>query len=105
MGREITKQFETIVQQNAVDLLKFITNDPNQIKGEFVLIIVPRVKQKDDEHSKELSELQISTLKLLSVEFPPKKAVNITHQILGGDKDMLYQEIIKNKVISSSEKY
>ena len=100
MGRELTKQFETIKQLSAGELLKFITNDPNQTKGEFVLIIAPTVKQKVNQNDKNLSELQINALKSLAFELPPKKAVNLTHKILGGDKELLYQKLLKIKGVA-----
>ncbi len=87
MGRELTKQFETIKKLRAEELLKFIKDDPNQQKGEFVLIIYPDVIHKDPES---LTDEQIKCLKNLLEELPPKKAVSLTNKILGGDKKLLY---------------
>lgn len=94
MGRELTKQFETIYSATASDLLKFIENDSNQQRGEFVLIISPPVKLADNEN---LSMEQLNVLKLLLTELPPKKAVNLTHKLVGGDKDLLYNYTLLNK--------
>ena len=41
MGRELTKQFETIKKLPARELLDFIKNDKNQLKGEFSIILYP----------------------------------------------------------------
>ncbi len=94
MGRELTKQFETIKQAPAAELLKFILSDKNQQKGEFVLIIAPEEKLIDHEN---LSIEQLKTLQLLLTELPPKKAVNLTHKLVGGDKDLLYNYTLANK--------
>lgn len=95
MGRELTKQFETIKKCAASELLNFIKNDPNQQKGEFVLIIVPTAKVSDNQE--ELNEEQISTLKILLPELPPKKAVQLTNKICGGNKDLLYEYALNVK--------
>ena len=94
MGRELTKQFETIYSATASDLLKFIKNDSNQQRGEFVLIIYPAEILADNEN---LSMEQLNVLKLLLTELPPKKAVNLTHKLVGGDKDLLYNYTLLNK--------
>ncbi|MBP9741873.1 MAG: 16S rRNA (cytidine(1402)-2'-O)-methyltransferase [Burkholderiales bacterium] len=95
MGRELTKQFETIVKFPADELLKFILSDTNQQKGEFVLIIEPLIKNLNQ--SDNLTDQQINTLKALLAELPPKKAVALTHKIMGGNKDLLYNYAINNK--------
>lgn len=95
MGRELTKQFETIVKLPAAELLNFILSDTNQQKGEFVLIIEPQ--PKSPAHNDTLTSQQINTLKILLAELPPKKAVALTHKIIGGDKDSLYNYAITHK--------
>lgn len=95
MGRELTKQFETIKKSTAIEMLNFIKNDPNQQKGEFVLIIVPIDKISDNQE--ELTEEQIATLKILLPELPPKKAVQLTNKISGGNKDLLYEYALRMK--------
>ncbi len=87
MGRELTKQFETIKKLRAKELLQFIKDDSNQQRGEFVLIIYPEVIHQNSET---LTNEQIKCLKVLLEELPPKKAVSITNKILGGDKNLLY---------------
>lgn len=94
MGRELTKQFETIKKLSADDLLQFILADPNQQKGEFVLIILPSTVVTTDDN---LSIEQINILKLLLPELPPKKAVALTNKIAGGNKDLLYQYALNMK--------
>ena len=94
MGRELTKQFETIYKAPAKELLEFILADNNQQKGEFVIIIEPEVIVTDENN---ITIEQINTLKLLLTELPPKKAVNLTHKLTGGNKDLLYKYTLENK--------
>ncbi len=93
MGRELTKQFETIKKSNVSELLNFVQNDSNQTRGEFVLIIYPN--PKTELTNKVLTIEQLNALKLLLNELPPKKAVLLTHKIAGGDKDILYKHAIE----------
>ncbi|MCE3268153.1 MAG: rsmI [Burkholderiales bacterium] len=94
MGRELTKQFETIKYATASALLEFIKSDPNQQRGEFVLLIYPDILIKTAEEA--LTSEQIKVLKLLLPELPPKKAVSITHKLTGANKDLLYNYAIKS---------
>ena len=92
MGRELTKQFETIKRGTVSELLEFVTNDTNQQRGEFALIIYPKPLAKVGEES--LTGEQIKVLKLLMPELPPKKAVLLTHKLTGANKDLLYSYAI-----------
>ncbi len=94
MGRELTKQFETIKKLPAGELLEFIVNDNNQQRGEFVLIISPIIEQQ----ANDLSIEQINALNILKEHLPPKKAVQIANKIVGGDKDLMYSYLITQKV-------
>lgn len=98
MGRELTKQFETIKKGNACDILTFIQSDPNQQKGEFVLIILPVT---DNDSNVNITPESEKLLSLLIKELPPKKAVNICHEITNIDKDVLYEFAIRNKTVDS----
>ena len=94
MGRELTKQFETIKKTTASELLIFIKSDTNQERGEFVLLIAPVVKAADVEM---LTIEQINALSILLPELPPKKAVAIAHKLTGANKDLLYNYAVDNK--------
>jgi 16S rRNA (cytidine1402-2'-O)-methyltransferase len=86
IAREITKTFETIYSDSAENLLQWLTNDANQLKGEMVLIIEGH---KIDQHA--LAPQIIETLKLLVTELPPKKACAIAAKIYGVKKNSLYE--------------
>lgn len=85
IAREITKTFETIYSDSAENLLTWLQEDPNQLKGEMVLIIEGK-PTSDDEIAPEV----INTLKLLLAEMKPKKACAIAAEIHGVKKNALY---------------
>lgn len=85
IARELTKTFETIYSDSAENLLAWLQNDPNQLKGEMVLIIEG---QKIDPNA--ISPKVIATLKLLLTEMKPKKACAIAAEIHGVKKNTLY---------------
>lgn len=92
LARELTKTFETIHQDSAENLLHWLQQDPNQLKGEMVLII-EGYKIEPDEISPEI----ISTLALLLEELPPKKACAIAAKIYGVKKNNLYDVALSMK--------
>lgn len=85
IARELTKTFETIYSDSAENLLTWLEQDANQLKGEMVLII--------EGHKADINEIPpqaISTLKLLLTEMKPKKACAIAAEIHGIKKNALY---------------
>jgi len=86
IARELTKTFETIHSDTAANLLTWLQEDPNQLKGEMVLIIEGYQADVND-----ISSEAINTLKLLLAEMKPKKACAITAQIHGVKKNALYE--------------
>ena len=85
IARELTKTFETIHSDKAINLLTWLQEDANQLKGEMVLIIEGHHIDPD-----EISPEILATLKLLVKELPPKKACAITAEIYGVKKNTLY---------------
>ena len=92
VARELTKTFETIHSDNAQNLLNWLEQDSNQLKGEMVLII--------EGHKVDPSAIPteaINTLKLLLSEMKPKKACAITAEIYGVKKNALYEIALQLK--------
>ncbi|MDO6444858.1 16S rRNA (cytidine(1402)-2'-O)-methyltransferase [Colwellia sp. 1_MG-2023] len=85
IARELTKTFETIYSDMAENLLAWLEQDSNQLKGEMVLIIEG---YKADVN--EISPQAIATLKLLLTEMKPKRACAIAAEIHGVKKNALY---------------
>ena len=92
IARELTKTFETVHSDTAANLLAWLQEDPNQLKGEMVLII--------EGHKVEPNEIPakaIATLKLLLAEMKPKTACAITAEIYGVKKNALYEIALSMK--------
>jgi 16S rRNA (cytidine1402-2'-O)-methyltransferase len=92
MARELTKTFETVHSDTAENLLAWLQEDPNQLKGEMVLII--------EGHKVDPNEIPahvIATLKLLLAEMKPKKACAIAAEIYGVKKNALYEYALAMK--------
>ena len=92
IARELTKTFETIHNDTAGNIHAWLNEDPNQLKGEMVLIIEGK---KVDQNA--ISPEIVSTLKLLLVELPPKKACAIAANIYGVKKNALYDLALSMK--------
>lgn len=91
VARELTKTFETIKQASLKDLLDWMTNDPNQQKGEFVILIKGVEKIQDEETDNEA----LRVLKILLTELPLKQASQLAAKITGAKKNWLYEKAIK----------
>ncbi|MCU8009193.1 16S rRNA (cytidine(1402)-2'-O)-methyltransferase [Shewanella oncorhynchi] len=87
MAREVTKTFETFLSGPVSEVLATVSTDPNQQKGEIVLM-VHGYHLSDDEA---IPTVAINTLKLLCEELPLKKAAAIASQIHGLKKNALYK--------------
>ena len=92
MARELTKTFETVYSDTAENLLAWLQEDPNQLKGEMVLIIEGH---KVDPNA--IPPHVIATLKLLLSEMKPKKACAIAAEIHGVKKNALYEYALAMK--------
>jgi len=86
MARELTKTFETVHSDTAENLLSWLKEDPNQLKGEMVLIIEGHIVDPSA-----IPRQAIETLKLLLAEMKPKKACAIAAEIYGVKKNALYE--------------
>jgi len=86
IARELTKTFETVHSDTAANLLAWLQEDPNQLKGEMVLII-----EGHKVDANEIPAKAIATLKLLLAEMKPKTACAITAEIYGVKKNALYE--------------
>lgn len=86
LARELTKTFETFAALPAGELKAWMQADPNQQKGEMVVMIAGYHADPSA-----ISNDAIETLKLLSAELPLKKAAAITAQMYQLKKNSLYK--------------
>jgi len=86
LARELTKLFETIHACTLAEAEGWLAADPNQRKGEFVLIV--EGADADEEEGAGAGE---RTLKILLEELPLRQAVDLAAKIAGGKRNELYR--------------
>lgn len=86
--KELTKQFEYLVRLEAGHFQDWIEENPDRIRGEFVVLIGPRSIKKPQ------MDLDVDHLLIvLGRELPPSKAAAICSEITGLSKKTLYQKL------------
>jgi 16S rRNA (cytidine1402-2'-O)-methyltransferase len=90
LARELTKIHETIETKTLTELAEWVAQDPNQQRGECVLIVegLLEVVAADD------AEIQ-RVLSALLPELPVKKAAAVTATLTGCSKNTAYQQALK----------
>lgn len=92
MARELTKTFETVLAGTAAEVLSQAESDPNQQKGEIVLLV--RGAERADTSELDPEAQRIMTI--LQRELPLKQAASLAAEITGSKKNALYQWAIDN---------
>lgn len=85
LARELTKRYETIRRSSLLELLDWVEQDPDQQKGEFVLLVHGSELKLD-----ESLETARRSLVVLLPELPLKQAVNLTSKLSGAAKNIVY---------------
>lgn len=89
--RELTKHFETIRRDKAASLLEWVKADPNQQKGEIVLVVAPREEQT-------FAEAQWQPLaKRLLQELPAARVAKVLAEFTGEKRQTLYQWLLEQE--------
>lgn len=85
IARELTKRFETFLSGSSGELLSRLQDDPDQQRGEFVVLLqgAPR-KETDDDALK-------ACLTVLLEELPVKQAANLAAKLTGAKRNTAYQ--------------
>jgi len=92
IAREITKLHETILKSSVADIQQKIQNDSNMRRGEFVVMVAPKIEEKKTEA---LSEQQLHVLTTLLKECSIKTSVDLAVKITGVRKKTLYQTALE----------
>jgi len=92
LGRELTKTYETWIHGTIAEVVGQVEADPNQRKGEFVMVI-EGASGKVEVGDAEISRYMESLMK----ELPIKKAAAITADLLGESKKRCYELGLKLK--------
>ena len=93
IARELTKTFETFLSGSAAEVLQQVQADPNQRKGEFV-VIVQGAPQAD---AGLLDAEAERVLDILLEDLSVKQASAIAAKITGVKKKLLYQAALERK--------
>jgi 16S rRNA (cytidine1402-2'-O)-methyltransferase len=93
VARELTKTFETIMTDTLDGLLERVAADPDQQKGEFVVLV-------QGAPARERAVIDAESERLLTVllsELPLKQAAGLAARITGLSKNALYEHGLKIK--------
>ncbi|WP_299019145.1 16S rRNA (cytidine(1402)-2'-O)-methyltransferase [uncultured Photobacterium sp.] len=91
LARELTKTYETIHGAPLGELIEWLGEDSNRIRGEMVLLVAGHRAKKDD-----LPAEALRTVTLLTKELPLKKASALAAEIHGVKKNALYKWGLEN---------
>jgi len=86
VARELTKLFETVLDGSLAELAARILADPNQQRGEFVVLVGGAV---EDAAAVRLGEGR-RVFELLRKELPPGRAAKLAAEISGASRKQLY---------------
>jgi len=90
LARELTKTFETIRHATLGELAEWVASDPNQRKGEFVMLIEGAPERVDEGLDGETQ--RIATL--LAEELSVKQASSLAAKISGEKKNAIYKYLL-----------
>ena len=85
IARELTKKFETIRHETLAGLLDWMSVEPDQGRGEFVVVIAGAEGKKTD--SSELSSMLSVLLKYMTL----KQSVRIASELTGAGRNEIYK--------------
>lgn len=88
IARELTKTFETIRGGSLAELMAFVDGDPNQRKGEMVVMVRGKPKAESDQALDAEAE---RIMNILLQELSVKQASQLGAEITGLKKKVLYQ--------------
>lgn len=92
LAREITKMFENIHRCRLHEATNWLNSDPNNLRGEFVLLISAAQTRNEG-----LSAEAEQVLSVLMEELPLKQAVQLAVKITGVARNELYQRALSLK--------
>jgi 16S rRNA (cytidine1402-2'-O)-methyltransferase len=87
LARELTKMFETVLGEPLAELAARVVSDPDQQRGEHVILVAGRGEEADAK----LSEGR-RVFAILRDELPPAKAAKLAAAISGAPRKELYEK-------------
>ena len=88
VARELTKIYETVVNDSLANVLQQVKSDTNMQRGEFVVLVEGAVIEKN---KAELTDEQLRVLMVLLKECSIKSSVAMAVEITGARKKLFYQ--------------
>jgi 16S rRNA (cytidine1402-2'-O)-methyltransferase len=88
IAREITKRFESIYRGRVSEIITFLDNNPDVVRGEFVVIL------SGAEEQFEYSDLD-SLLEILLDELGLKQSVSLARKISKVNRNVIYERALK----------
>ena len=95
VGRELTKQFETVATMAAAQWPDWLRADANRTRGEFALVLHAEPRQTHVEG--QLSTSAEHCLAVLLRDLPLKQAVGLAVEITGAPRNALYQRALQQR--------
>jgi 16S rRNA (cytidine1402-2'-O)-methyltransferase len=92
LGRELTKQFETVATMAAEHAPAWLAADTNRSRGEFVLVL--HGQRADSPLDGALDAGSERTLRVLLAELPLKQAVALATTLTGAPRNRLYEQAL-----------
>ena len=86
VARELTKQFETVLDGTLAGLAQRVAGDADQQRGEFVVLV--KGAGDHDDAAKLMEGLRV--YRILSAELPPSRAAKLAAEITGAPRKALY---------------
>jgi len=96
IARELTKRFETVLDGRADDVLAQVNTDPDQRKGEFVLMLAG-VRLSSDSSSDAVEVNVTEMLRVMLADLPVKQAAGIVAKLSGLRKNDIYEQALAIK--------
>lgn len=93
LAREISKAFETIRQLPLAEMQAWVASDPNQQRGELVLVVAGAETVARDEDWREADRV----LGILLRDLPVRQAATLAADITGLKKNALYERALQLK--------
>ena len=89
-ARELTKTFETVRQYSLTEMLAWVKADPDQQRGEIVLVLEGMPDMAVEQDWTEADRI----LGILLAELPVKQAAALAASITGHKKNALYERAL-----------
>jgi 16S rRNA (cytidine1402-2'-O)-methyltransferase len=90
LGRELTKQFESVQTLAAGEAPAWLAGDPNAGRGEFVLVLHAAARASETAATGGLDAVAARTLATLLTSLPLKQAVTLTTELTGAARNAVY---------------